>query len=77
MILFRFFHNFIHVQSPKAGADNPQGTEFQIKLFDIMATNASFKETSLNCEIIHIFSDDFIQVDGSGAGTDHPWGTEF
>ena len=23
-----FFHNFIHVCSPRAGADNPQGTKF-------------------------------------------------
>ena len=24
----QFFHDFIHVYSPKAGADNPQGTKF-------------------------------------------------
>ena len=28
LILYTFFHNFIHVYSPAAGADNPLGTKF-------------------------------------------------
>ena len=28
MILYNFFHDFIHVYSPGAGADNPLGTKF-------------------------------------------------
>ena len=28
MILYNFFHDFIHVCSPRAGADNPLGTKF-------------------------------------------------
>ena len=28
LILYNFFHDFIHVYSPKAGADNPLGTKF-------------------------------------------------
>ena len=27
-MLYIFFHDFIHVYSPKAGADNPLGTKF-------------------------------------------------
>ena len=27
-ILYNFFHDFIHVYSPGAGADSPQGTKF-------------------------------------------------
>ena len=26
--IFFFFHDFIHVYSPRAGADSPQGTKF-------------------------------------------------
>ena len=28
LILYDFFHDFIHVYSPGAGADSPQGTNF-------------------------------------------------
>ena len=28
MILYNFFHDFIHVYSPRTGADNPLGTKF-------------------------------------------------
>ena len=28
LILYNFFHDFIHVYSPKAGADNPLGPKF-------------------------------------------------
>ena len=28
LILYNFFHDFIHVYSPRAGADSPQGTKF-------------------------------------------------
>ena len=28
LILYTFFHDFIHVYSPGAGADNPLGTKF-------------------------------------------------
>ena len=28
LILYNFFHDFIHVYSPGAGADSPQGTKF-------------------------------------------------
>ena len=28
LILYNFFHDFIHVYSPKAGANNPSGTKF-------------------------------------------------
>ena len=28
LILYHFFHDFIHVYSPRAGADSPQGTKF-------------------------------------------------
>ena len=28
LILYNFFHDFIHVHSPRAGTDSPQGTKF-------------------------------------------------
>ena len=28
LILYNFFHDFIHVYSSRAGADSPQGTKF-------------------------------------------------
>ena len=28
MILYNFFHDFIHVYCPRKGADNPLGTKF-------------------------------------------------
>ena len=28
LILYNFFHDFIHVYSPRAGTDSPQGTKF-------------------------------------------------
>ena len=55
---FCFFHDLVHVHSPGAWADSPQGTNFD---FTRMALSlflfvASFKEIFLKSYFIHFFS---------------------
>ena len=41
-----FIHNFIHVYSPRAGADNPLGTKFDVNrnILSLRSFVASFKK---------------------------------
>ena len=58
LILYNLFYDLIHVYSPRAGADRPQGTKFgcQQKGIITLPFVASFKEISLKSDFIHIFS---------------------
>ena len=73
-----YFNAFIHVYSPRAGADNPFGTNVDVnrKPLSLWPFVASFKTISLKYDFKHILND-FIHVYSPGAGTDNPLGTKF
>ena len=73
-----YFNAFIHVYSPRAGADNPLGTNVDAnrKPLSLCSFVASFKMISLKSNFIHIFND-FIQVYSPGQGHTTPWGQTF
>ena len=50
-----FFYDLIHVYSPGAGVDSPQGTKFNVnrKALSLHPFVASFKEISLKSDFIH------------------------
>ena len=52
-----YFNAFIHVYSPRAGADNPLGTNVDVNSnsLSLCPFVASLKEISLMSEFIHIF----------------------
>ena len=53
-----FFHDLIHVYSPGAGIDSPQGTKVYVnrKALSLYPFVASFKEISLKSDFIQFFS---------------------
>ena len=53
-----FFHDFIHIYSPGAGADSPMGHNFDVnrKVSSLYPFVASFKEISLKSDFIQFFS---------------------
>ena len=73
-----YFNAFIHVYSPRAGADNPLGTNVDVnrKPLSLCPFVASFKTISLKYDFKCI-SHDFIHVYSPRAGTDNPLGTKF
>ena len=73
-----YFNAFIHVYSPRAGADNPLGTNVDVnrKPLSLCPFVASFKTISLKYDFKHILND-FIHVYSPRAGTDNPLGTKF
>ena len=54
----QFFHDFIHVYSPRAGADNPLGQNFDVKIkaLSLCPFFANFKRIPLNSDCITYFS---------------------
>ena len=70
-----FFHDLIHVYSPRAGTDSPRGQNFDVnrKALSLYPFVASFKEISLN-KILYIFFHDFIHVYSPRAGDIQPPG---
>ena len=74
-----YFNAFIHVYSPRAGADNPLGTYVDVnrKPLSLCPFFASFKTISLKYDFKHILSD-FIHVYSPRAETETtPWGQNF
>ena len=73
-----YFNAFIHVNSPRAGADNPLETNFDVnrKPLSLCPFVASFKTISLKYDFKHILND-FIHVYSPKPGTDNPLGTKF
>ena len=71
-----YFNAFIHVYSPRAGADNPLGTNVDVnrKPLSLCPFVASFKTISLKYDFKHILND-FIHVYSHRVGTDNPLGT--
>ena len=72
-----YFNAFIHVYSPRAGADNPLGTNVDVnrKPLSLCPFVASLKTISLKYDFKHILND-FIHVYSPRAGTDNPLGTK-
>ena len=70
-----YFNAFIHVYSPRVGADNPLGTNVYVnrKPLSLCPFVASFKTISLKYDFKHILND-FIHVYSPRAGTDNPLG---
>ena len=73
LIVYNFLHDLIHVYSPGAGTESPQGTKFDVnrKALPLYPFVASFKEISLKSDFIHFFHD-LIHVYSTGAGTYSP-----
>ena len=74
-----YFNAFIHVNSPRAGADNPLGTNVDVnrKSLSLCQFVASFKIISLKYEFFKYILNDFIHVYSPRAGTDNPLETKF
>ena len=71
-----YFNAFIHVYSPRAGTDNPLGTNVDVnrKPRSLCPFVASFKIISLKYDFKHI-SNDFIHVYRPSARGENPLGT--
>ena len=67
LILYNFFHDFIHVYSPGAGTDNPLGQNFDVNSLSLQSFVASFKKISLK-SLLYI---------APGQGKTAPWGQSF
>ena len=77
--LYNFFHDFIHVYSPRAGADSAQGTKFwcQQKCLVTAFICCKFKKKCLWSLILFNFLHDLIHVYSPGAEAESPQGTKF
>ena len=79
LILCNFFHDFIHVYSPGAGADSPPGdkvlmsTETSCHFIHLMQV---LKQCLWSLILYNLFYD-LIYVYSPGAGADSPQGTKF
>ena len=73
-----YFNAFIHVYSPRAGADNPFGTNVDVnrKLLSLCPFVASFKTIFLKYDFKHILNG-FIHVYSPRAETHNLLGTKF
>ena len=71
----QFFHDLIHVYSPGAGADSPQGTKFWCQQEGLITLPicCKFKKISLKSDFIQFFHD-LIHVYSPGAGGIQPPG---
>ena len=78
LILYIFFHDFIHAYSPRAGADSPQGTKFwcQQKCLVTSLICCKFKKMSLKSDFIQLFHD-LMHVYSPGQGQTAPRGQNF
>ena len=74
-----FFHYFIHVYSPGAGADNPLGMKFwcQWNILSLRSFVASLKKKSLWSLIIYIFFKILYMYIAPGQGQTAPRGQSF
>ena len=74
-----FFHDFIHVYSSRAGADNPLGTKFWCQQEHLVTSVICYKfqKKCLWSLILYNFLHDLIHVYSPGAGTESPQGTKF
>ena len=77
--LIQFFSWFIHVYSPRAGADNPLGTKFWCQQEYLVTSVICSKFQKNLCEVwfYTFFFHDFIHVYSPRAGADSPPATKF
>ena len=77
----QFFHDFIHVYSPRTGRDSPppQGTKFwcQQKCLVTSFICCKFQNNVFEIWILYNFFHDLIHVYSPGTGADSPQGTKF
>ena len=79
LILYNFLHDFIHVYSPWARADNPLRMKFWCKQ-EYRVTSficCKLKRKCLWSLTLYNFFHDLIHVYSPGAGADSPQGTKF
>ena len=77
LILYNFFHNFIHVYSPRTGAENRLGTKFWCQQKQLITSVICCKQVSKKCLwslTLCNFFHDLIHVYSSGAGGIQPPG---
>ena len=74
-----FFHDLIHVYSPRAGQTASRGQNFDVnrKALSIYSFVASFKKNLFEVWFYTIFFHDFIHVSSPKAGADNPLGMKF
>ena len=79
LILYNFFHYFIHVYSLRAGADNPVGMKFwcQQEHLSLRSFVASLKKISLKSDFIHFFFMILYMYIAPGQGQTAPRGQSF
>ena len=79
LILYNFFHYFIHIYSPGAGADNPLGMKFwcQQEHLVTLVICCKFQKNLFEVWFYTFFFHDFTHVYSPGAGADSPQGTKF
>ena len=79
LILYNFLHDVIHVYSPGAGTESPQGTKFwsQQKGLIILPTCCKFQINLFEVWFYTFSFHDLIHVYSPGAGAYSPQGTEF
>ena len=75
----QFFHGFIHVYSPRAGTDSPQGTKFwcQQKCLVTSLICCKFQKNVFEVWFYTFFFHDLIHVYSPRAGADSLQGTKF
>ena len=81
LILYNFFHDFIHVYSPGAGGDNPLGTKFwcQQEYLVTLVICSKFQKKVFEVWFYTIFSSWFyiFYLYSPGAGADSPQGKKW
>ena len=76
LILYNFLHDLIHVYSPGAGTESPQGTKFWCQQEGLITLPIVSKK-SLWSLILYIFFHDLIHIYSPRAGAYSPLGTKF
>ena len=83
LILYHFFHDFIHIYSPGAGPDNPLRTklwcqqEYLVTSVICCKSQKKKKKKKFKSLILYNLFHDLIHVYRPGAGADSPKGTKF
>ena len=77
MILYNFFHDFIHVYSPGAGADNPLGTKFLCQYLVTLVICCKFKKNLFEVWFYTFFSMILYMYIAPGQGQTAPRGQSF
>ena len=79
LILYNFFHDFIHVYNPGAGADNPLGMKFWCQQVHLVTSVicCKFKKISLKSDFIRFFFMILYMYIATGQGQTAPRGQKF